>query len=136
MAVTVGHEFPPKSFYIDPTRVEDFVTALGVDPEPGFAPHPGAPVPPGFLMYVTTYGADAVHDAFDLPWYRALFGATRYEFLTPLRIGDTVTVRPTVTGRTVRGELVFWELTCEYCDAGGAVAVRETSVTIDRTGHE
>lgn len=137
MAVDVGHRFPPTTFFLDPTRIEEYVLALGVEPEPNWTAGPGAVLPPGFLMYVTTYGAEPVHEAFDLPWQLALYGGSRYEYRSPLRVGDTVGVAPVVSGRKVAGpessRLTFWELRIDYTDSDGTLAVIEHSTTIARS---
>lgn len=137
MAVEVGHRFPPRSFYLDPTRIEEYVIALGMSPEADWTPVLGAAVPPGFLMYVTTYGAERVHEAFDLPWQLALYGGSRYSYEAPLRIGDTIGVTPVVTGRRVAGPenapLTFWELRIDYTDPDSLLAVVEHSTTIARS---
>ncbi|MFL6112328.1 MAG: hypothetical protein ACJ786_13375 [Catenulispora sp.] len=70
MTVAEGYRFPDRTFTVDPVRVEEFVLALGVEPEAGWAPRAGAPVPLGFFMYVTTYGADAIHDVLGLDMLR------------------------------------------------------------------
>ena len=136
MAVEVGYRFAPTSFYLNPTRIEEYVIALGVAPETDWQPVAGGVVPPGFLMYVTTYGAEAVHEAFELPWQLALYGGSRYTYAAPLRIGDTIGVAPVVTGCKVAGPydapLTFWELRIDYTDPEGTLAVIEHSTTIAR----
>lgn len=136
MAVEVGHRFPEAQFYVDPVRVEEFVLALGVDPTPGYRAQVGAPVPPGFLMYVTTYGANPVHDALGLDMLRTVFGGTDEEFLAPLRVGDRVTVRPEITAVVEKeggsGRLTFVEITVDYLGEDAAVAVRERSTVVQR----
>lgn len=136
MAVDVGYKFPPKTFHLDPTRVEEYVLALGVAPEPDWSPRPGAAIPPGLLMYVTTYGAEDVHAAFDLPWRSALYGGSRYDYRKQVRVGGTLGVAPVVSGRSTSGppeaELTLWELRVDYTDATGEVAVVEHSTTIAR----
>jgi hypothetical protein len=136
MTVAEGYRFPDKTFTVDPGRVEEFVLALGVEPEDGWAPREGAPVPPGFLMYVTTYGADAIHDVLELDMLRTVYGGTDADFRGPVRIGDTLTVRPQVTRVTEKegrgGRLLLIELTVDYLDGGGVVVVRERSTTAQR----
>lgn len=136
MQVDVGHCFPEREFTVERRQVEEFVTALGVDPADGYQARDGAPVPPGFMVYVTTYGSDEIHEALEIPWQRALFGGTEYEFLAPVTIGETVTVRPVLSDVSERsgsqGTLTFYQLTCEYCRSDGTVALRERSTTIKR----
>ena len=133
----VGHRFPDRSFAIEPLRVEEFVTALGIEPEtPSWSPTVGSSVPPGFLMYVTTYGADAIHEGFDIDFRRAMYGGMDIEFFHPIRIGDTVRVSPTLSKVSEKesrnGHLTFVELTCEYFSPDGTLAARERSTTIQR----
>lgn len=136
VAIEVGHTFPEKSFVVEPHRVDEYVIALGVAPEEGWSPTIGQPVPLGFFMYVTTYGAEAVHDylAFDL--LRTVYGGTEAEFLHPVHVGDVLTVSPVISSLVVKesrgGTLTFAEITCEYKDPSGRVMVRERSNTVER----
>lgn len=136
MAPAVGHRFPESTFYVDPVRVEEFVLALGVDPQPGYRAEIGAPVPPGFLVYVTTYGADPVHQALEFDLLRTVFGGVDEEFFAPVRIGDELVVRPQVTNITEKtggsGRLTFAEITTDYLLNDGTVAVRERSTVVQR----
>lgn len=138
MAIEVGYRFPQKTFVVQSHRVEEYVTALGVSPGEGWTPEIGQPVPLGFFMYVTTYGAEDVHDylAFDL--LRTVYGGTDAEFLEPVHVGDTLTVSPEISSLVIKeskgGSLAFAEITCEYVNASGNVAVRERSTTVERRG--
>lgn len=136
MPPEVGTRFPDKSFYVDPVRVEEYVTALGVEPEHGYQPGIGAAVPPGFFMYVTTYGADEVHAALGFDMLRTVYSGSDTEHLAPVRVGDRLVVRPRLTalhekqGRS--GRLTFAELTTEYLRQDGTVVVRERSNTVEK----
>lgn len=136
LAVEIGFRFPDREFYLDPVRVDEYVRALGIEPEIGYRPGIGAPVPPGFLMYVTTYGAEPIHDALGLDPLRTVYGGMDEEFLAPARVGERLTVRPQVTNVTSKtgqsGALLFIELTIEYVRDDGTVIVRERSNTVQR----
>lgn len=136
MAAVVGHSFAIREFYVDPTRVEEFVFALGIDPVSGYQAEIGAPVPPGFLMYVTTYGAHSVHEALGLNLPRTVFGGMDEEFLAPVRVGDQLTVRPWISDFTEKsggsGRLTFVEITTEYVRSDDRVAARERSTIVQR----
>lgn len=136
MAVDVGHRFPERTFTVEPLRVEEFVTALGVDPSRDYVPEEGAPVPIGFLMYVTTYGAHPVHEALEVDFMKAVYGGAEYEFHAPIRVGDTLRVAPEVTDKSTKrgsqGVLTFIEITCDYVLPDGTLALRERSTTIER----
>ena len=138
MTAQQGHRFPDRRFVVEPVKVEEYVTALGVEPEPDYRAERGAQVPPGFLMYVTTYGADAVHEALSLDMLRTVYGGSDYEMLAPVVVGDELTVRPTVSGVTEKdgasGRLLFVQLTTEYLRSDGTVAVRERSTIVQRGG--
>lgn len=136
MAVEIGHRFSETRFVVEPGRVEEFVTALGIPPTDGYEYEVGADAPLGFLMYVTTYGADPIHEALEIDFTRAMYGGASYEVHAPVRIGDELVVRPEVTGCTRKdgrdGPLTFVEITCDYLRADGTLAVRERSTTIER----
>ena len=134
----VGQRFPESQFTVSAARAEEYVIALGLDPEEGWSPVPGMPVPPGFLMYVSTYGAETVHDAIGLDFRHGVYGGMDVEYHAPVRIGDTLTVSPVISGVSTKdgkaGSLTFVELTCEYLLPGGRLAVRERSTTIQTGG--
>lgn len=136
MGVEVGHTFPKKTFTVEPHRVEEFVIALGVEPHPGWKPTKGNAVPLGFLMYVTTYGADEVHGMLDFDLLRTVYGGTDSEYFAPVYVGDVLSVTPVISSLVVKetknGKLTFAELTCEYINADGIIAVREKSTTVER----
>lgn len=138
MSVDIGYEFPERSFYADPVRVAEYVIALGVEPQPGYRAEKGATLPPGFLMYVTTYGAEPVNQALGVGFTDVLFGSAHYDYPGTVRVGDTVVVRPRITGRTSKrgssGQLTFWELTCDYLSATGELLVRERSGIVQKGG--
>lgn len=137
LRAVVGQRFPERQFTVSAARVEEYVIALGLAPEVGWSPEPGMPVPPGFLMYVSTYGAEAVHEAIGLDFRRGVYGGMDVSYHEPVRIGDTVTVAPVISKVSTKdgkaGPLTFVELTCEYLLSGGRLAVRERSTTI-KTG--
>lgn len=137
MARQIGHRFPAREFTVDPVRVEEYVLALGVEPEPGFHAEPGAVVPPGFFMYVTTYGAGPVHDVLEFDMFRTVYGGSEIEYLAPVRVGDRLTVIPRISnvvekdGRS--GHLTFVELTTEYTRDDGTLALVERSNAVQRS---
>lgn len=136
MPVRVGHRLPAKQFTVDPVRVEEYVIALGVEPEPGYRPVVGAVVPPGFFMYVTTYGAGPIHDLLEFNMLRTVYGGTETDYHHPVRVGDRLTVTPQITGVTEKdgasGHLRFVEITTEYTREDGTVAVTERSNVVQR----
>ena len=136
MTRQVGQRLPGREFTVDPVRVEEYVLALGVDPEPGYRAAPGAVVPPGFFMYVTTYGAGAVHDMLEFDMLRTVYGGSEVEYLHPVRVGDRLTVTPEISRVTEKdgrsGHLTFVELTTRYAREDGTVVVVERSNTVQR----
>ena len=134
MGATIGFRFPEQSVYLDPTRIEEYVTALGIAPEPDWECTVGQPVPPGFLMYVTTYGADPVHGEFDIDFRNTVYGGMRCEFRRAARIGETLRVSPFVSDvaiKTTRSKtLTFIEVTCQYFDEADELVATESSSTI------
>lgn len=136
MVRDVGYAFTPGSFTVTAARAEEFVLALGVSPEDGWVAEDGAPVPPGFLMYVTTYGAHPVHDAMGIDFMKAMYGGAEIEECAPIRVGDVLKVQPVVSSVVVKegrnGTLTFVELTTDYTIKDGTLAMRERSTTIQR----
>lgn len=138
MGIEVGHVFPEKKFVVEPHRVAEYVTALGVAPEDNWTPEIGQAVPLGFFMYVTSYGAEDVHDYLSFDLLHTVYGGTDAEFLEPVRIGDVLTVSPVISSLTVKESkgktLTFAEITCEYVNKDGRVVVRERSNTVEKVG--
>jgi hypothetical protein len=138
MAIEVGHVFPKKTFVVAPHRVAEYVTALGVTPEDNWTPEIGQAVPLGFFMYVTSYGADDVHDYLNFNLLNTVYGGTDAEFLEPVCIGDVLTVYPVISSLTVKESkgktLTFAEITCEYVNEHGRIAVIERSNTVEKVG--
>lgn len=136
MSTKVGTRFPVKEFFIDPVRVEEFLLALGVPPEPDYRAETGAPVPPGFLMYVPSYGAEAIHAALDFDMLRTVYGGTEIEQLQPVRVGERLQVEPWISAVTDKdgrsGHLTFVELTVEYRREDGTLVLVERSSTVQR----
>jgi hypothetical protein len=136
MAREVGTRFSESEFYIDPARVEEYVTALGIAPEQDYHAEVGSVVPPGFFMYVTSYGAEPIHDALDFDMLRTVFGGSEVEHRSPVRVGDRLTVRPWISGVTEKdgksGHLTFVELTTEYSREDGTIVALERSNTVQR----
>lgn len=134
MSKAVGFQFPEKAVFLDPTRIEEYVTALGIEPEPGWECAKGHPVPAGYLMYVTTYGADPVHGELEIDLRNTVYGGMRCEFRRAALIGETLRVAPFVsavsTKVTAKKNLTFIEVTCEYFDESGELVARESSSTI------
>ena len=87
-------------------------------------------------MYVTTYGAEDVHEVLSFDPMRTLYGGTAVDYLLPVRVGDRLTVRPYISDVRVKegrsGRLTFVDLTTEYVNPQGDVAVRERSTTLER----
>lgn len=134
MSVEVGHRFPDTTFRVEPLRVEEYLTALGVDAGPGVGTEIGDTMPIGFLMYVTTFGADPVHEALEVDYLHAVYGGASYEVHQSVRVGDTLTLQTSFTGEQVKsgGALRLLEITCDYLLQDGTLAVRERSTTIER----
>jgi len=136
MARQVGHRFPPREFTVDPVRVEEYVLALGVDPEPDYRAESGAVVPPGFFMYVTAYGAGPVHDMLEFDMLRTVYGGSEVEYLNAVHVGDRLLVTPEISSVTEKdgksGHLTFVELTTRYTREDGTVVVIERSNTVQR----
>lgn len=127
-----GTRFAAREFYVDPVRVEEFVLALGVTPEDDYRAGVGSVVPPGFLMYVTTYGAEVIHGELGFDMFRTVYGGSELEQRVPVRVGDRLTVQPWVSQLREKdgkaGRLTLAEITTEYVRDGAVVMVERSNV--------
>jgi N-terminal half of MaoC dehydratase len=127
---------PSKTFVVDPTKVDEYVHAVGVLPEAGWTPTIGATVPGGFLMYVTTYGAEPVLEATGFDPKRLVFGGSAVETLAPVCLGDRLLLSCALTPIELvgSGEAAFRRATVlvEYIAASGEVVAKERTTLIER----
>lgn len=102
----IGHELPPSVLPIERSRLQFFAKAIGeTDPiytdaaaarDAGYA---DLPVPPTFLMAAELDSGTsmALIEALQIPIAKLLHGEQGFTYHRPACVGDTVTVRSTVT---------------------------------------
>lgn len=91
----VGYALPPFTVEVDPRRLAAFAAAIG-ERDPRLA----AEVAPPTFMKVLEGEHDssrAILAALEVPLARVLHAEQQFEYLAPIRAGDRVTVRRTVT---------------------------------------
>lgn len=127
-----GHKLPEVTFKVTGTKVSEFLTALGLTSDPRQEPADGDEIPPGFLMYVTSYGADPVHDLLEMDFRRAVYGGAKIDYHQPVLVGDELTLAleiEAITSRESRsGPLHIATVLCEYRRSGDLVATERSSI--------
>lgn len=127
-----GHRLPEVTFKVAGTKVSEFLTALGINPDPRQEPADGDQVPPGFLMYVTSYGADPVHDLLEMDFRRAVYGGAQIDYHRPVHVGDelaiTLEIEAITSHESSSGPLQIATVLCEYRRDGDLVATERSSV--------
>jgi N-terminal half of MaoC dehydratase len=121
-----GHVYPPYRLRPDRGLARKFMTALGVDAEPGEPP-------PTYLVFLRgeTLGVNLFADL-DIPREKALHGGQRYEWFSPVSFDDefdvTARVDKIVEKEGKRGKVWFADVSFEYRFAqSGKLAVREVT---------
>jgi hypothetical protein len=127
---------PDRMFVVERARVEEYVIALGLEPERGWSAERDACVPGGFLMYVTTYGAEPILDTTGFDPLRLVFGATSVEMSGPVRIGDELRVECSISRPRERssgeGTVRIVDVICHYVTGQGDIVAREKTTIIER----
>jgi len=128
-------DLPSRVMRVEPVKVAEFVRALGLDPEPGYAAVEGAPVPPGYLTYAASYDPTAIHTRLGFDPRRTLYAGLELDILEVPLVGDVLEVRPRVgpprTAEGHSGPLRLVEVEVEYHRAGRLI-MRERSTVVER----
>ena len=127
---------PPREVCIEPVKVAEFIRAIGVDPEPGYVAAAGAPVPPGYLTYASSYDPVMIHDRVGFDPLRTLYAGVQLEIFHVPILGDVLTVTPSIGDvRTVQGSsgaLRLADVEVDY-HQGGKRVMREISTVAERS---
>lgn len=102
----IGHELPPSVLAIERSRLQFFAKAIG-ETDPVYtdtaaardAGYPDLPAPPTFLFAAELDSGAAFRliDDLQIPVAKLLHGEQSFSFHKPACVGDTVTVRSTVS---------------------------------------
>lgn len=131
--------FPSRALRVEPVKVAEFVRALGLDPEPGYTATDGAPVPPGYLTYASSYDPIAIHTRLGFDPLRTLYGGVQLDIVEVPVVGDVLEVAPRLgvvrTAAGSAGPLRLVDVDVEY-RRDGELVMRERSTVIERAvGH-
>jgi acyl dehydratase len=121
-----GKAYEPATFVVDRGRVEAFAAAIG---------HPGSGVPPTFATAPELAAglANVIADPeLGLDLAAVLHGEQEYEWLRPLRVGETLFAEATIESIRGRGSMRLLTLRTEVRDAAGERAVVGRSTLIVR----
>ncbi|WP_295988508.1 MaoC family dehydratase N-terminal domain-containing protein [uncultured Variovorax sp.] len=102
----IGHELPPSVLPIERSRLQFFAKAIG-ETDPVYtdavaardAGYPDLPAPPSFLFAaeLDSGASDRLLADLGIPLSKLLHGEQGFSYHRPACVGDTVTVRSTIT---------------------------------------
>ena len=129
MRRAVGVESEPKTHLVEAGAIRKFADAIG-DPSPAY--RGDAPVaPPTFLRSLAAGPATV---AFESPYPDLLDGGSEWEYVRPVRAGDSITVTETLvdisekSGRLGPMLLTTWQT--RYADDGGATVATQRNTLV------
>ena len=143
----VGKQLGETTFPIERSKLAELARAFG-DPDPVWhdpraaraAGFDAVPTPPTVTVLSTHWaegGVSGLVDAIGADLARVLHGETEWEYLVPVRMGDTLTSRKTVEDVTQRqgkrgGTMTMIKIRNEFTNQRGEVAIRATDLLIER----
>jgi len=143
----VGQELGEITFPVDRSKLAELARAFGdADPvwhDPQAARAAGfdaVPTPPTVTVLADhwrTGGVAGLVEAIGADLSRILHGEAEWEYLTPVRLGDTLTSRQIVKDVTQRqgkrgGTMTLIKIDTEFTNQRGELAVRRTDTLIER----
>jgi acyl dehydratase len=142
----VEPELETVRFPVDRSKVAELARAFGDDDpawfdgkaalEAGFEGEPTQPTITALVDHWREGGAIAHAQALELDLARVLHGEAAWEYLTPVRVGDSLTAESKVTGRTTRagkrgGLMTFITVETNFTNQRGEAAVRRSDTIIE-----
>lgn len=143
----IGRTLGEVVFPVDTSKAAELGRAFGdTDPvwwNPDAATDAGFPAVPTFPTVTVLIdqwregGVAGIVDALDLDLARVLHGEAEWEYLVPVRVGDTLRATTTVTDVSTRdgkrgGTMTLVKVTADFTNQRGEVAVRRTDTLIER----
>ena len=123
LAPLLGKKFGPDVYAIEKGMAARFIQATGDD-----SSRWTVETPPTFPIALPP--KTLLHELFNapIPLPRFLNGGNEYEYLKPIRVGDTITVTATLTGVEEKqgkdGPVIVMRTEQEYINQDGAMAVK------------
>jgi acyl dehydratase len=146
-ASIIGQEIAEVTFPVDRSKLAELARAYGeTDPvwhDPQAAQTAGfdaVPTPPTVTVLADHWrsgGVAGLVEAIGADLSRILHGSAEWEYLAPVRLGDTLTSRQTVADVTQRqgkrgGTMTLVKIDTEFTNQRGELAVRRTDTLIER----
>ena len=143
----VGQEIDEVTFPVDRSKLAELARSFGdADPawhEPQAAQAAGldaVPTPPTVTVLVNHWrsgGVAGLVEAIGADLSRILHGEAAWEYLAPVRLGDTLTARQKVVDVTQRqgkrgGTMTLIKIGTEFSNQHGELVVRRTDTLIER----
>lgn len=142
----VGRELPPVTFPLDRSKLMELARSF-FDDDPVWhdvevataAGFDELPLPPTMTVLVDHWregGALALAEAIGADLARVLHGQAAWEYLEPVRLGDELTARTTVTDVTSRdgrrgGSMTLVTIATEFYNQAEVLVIRRTDVLIE-----
>lgn len=143
----IGMVLGEVTFPVDTSKAAELGRAFS-DPDPvwydrdaaaaaGFDAVPTFPTVTVLIDHWRAGGVAGIVDALGLDLARVLHGEAEWEYVTPVRMGDTLTAVTTVSDVTTRegkrgGTMTLVKTTAAFTNQHGEVAVRRTDTLIER----
>lgn len=132
-----GKVFPSFSYTVERGKLREFLRAIGDDVDK--ANVADAIVPPTFatvFLFSGGEGLDGTLKGLGIDIFNVLHAEQHYDYLAPVRVGDTVTgqieVKDVYTKGGRSGQLNFVELELAYKNQNDVPVIRETTVILVR----
>ena len=123
-AAAAGKTYPEATFVVDPPHVEAFRALFG----------DGEGVPPTFATAAEFQVIPMIVDdpELALDFIRVLHGDQEYSFARPLRVGETLTIRPRIESIRELGGNAFLVIASDLVDDAGEVVCAARATMIER----
>lgn len=128
-----GKVYEPFTMKVEAGKVREFLLATGND-NPVYQGEE-APVPPTFATVFRFWAGGGLEDALQqigVEMTRVLHGEQEYEYLAPIRVGDTITGTTRISDVYSRAGMDFVEFTTQYMNQRGDAVLNDRALVIVR----
>ena len=133
-----GKAFPAYSFTVERGKVREFALAID-DPNPAYVADDPA-IPPTFPTVFAFWGPmtlEMILKEIDVEIFNVLHSEQEYEYNTPMKVGDTITVETQISDIYTRegrsSKMDFIEFLTAYTNQNGDPVLNERALIIVRS---
>ncbi len=134
-----GKVFPAYTFTIERGKVREFALAID-DPNPAYIADDNRAVPPTFPTVLAFWGPMTLEMALKeigVEIFNVLHSEQEYEYFSPLKVGDSITVETRITDIYTRegrsSKMEFVEFLTDYTNQAGEPVLKERALIIVRS---